>query len=195
MEGHGLVIGEPASDLAVDRLGRGRRPKARQASVSLDSTSPGTARKNRTVRFLDGRCLGRLCQPVAVARGGKKRRKTARRRGQPWSCLAVLPYLVGRDIYRNAHENGRARRRTLYISIYLTRQQDRQVFWAPNPVFPGTSVVLVVVLAGKTGTLGQDRHAVACRRGLCTGFCMLSWQHALGPAFTLEMAGQAWPPP
>ncbi len=89
----------------------------------------GTACKIRTVRFFDGRCLGRL-----ASRDGPRELKNAKNRqktGQSWSCLAVLSYLVGRDIYRYAHENVHEKE-PLYIYLFnkTTRQRG---FWGSNP--------------------------------------------------------------
>ena len=101
--------------------------------------------------------------PAGAVAESQKTRKTGRKRANPGpvllSCLTWLE-----ETYIDTHTRTYTKKNA-YIYIYLTRQQDKGGFGAPTPVFPGTSVVLVAVLAGKTRTLGQDRPAVACRRG------------------------------
>ena len=102
-----------------------------QADQSWTALRLGTARKNRTVRFLDGRCHRRCAS--RVGRREPRNAKNGRQTGQSWSCLAVLSYLVGRDIYRYVHENVHVNERTP-IYIYLFNKTIRQRgFWGSNP--------------------------------------------------------------
>ena len=108
----------------------GRCPKARQAPVSLDSTSPVDRPENRAVRFLPP--LSRAsCQPGRSPRA-KKREKQAENGPIP-VCLAVLSYLSGRDIYRYGHENVHVNgEEPLYIYIF-NKTIRQKGFWGSNP--------------------------------------------------------------
>ena len=152
----------PIGSLPVDRLGRGQTPQSKPSfGEPGQHFACGPPAKSAPCGFWTAAVSGVV--PAGSVAESQKNAKTGGKLANPGpvllSCLTWLE-----ETHIDTHTRTYTKKNP-YIYIYLTRQQDKGGFWAPTPVFSGTSVVLGAVLAGKTRTLGQDRHAVACRRG------------------------------